>query len=141
MSTFSEIWHATPPAIRDFYVNFAKQHTTLRNRWSNGIPEFPYEYFNYQVYSFMRPVGRDIAYSQWMWHLAEWGYIKPEHIEWSFHGTHTWQGPMPVRGVANFPTWEDQFIDVPDFCINYPREKRKVPRSYWTGKPRHRRNL
>jgi len=141
MSTYSEAWHNTPPHIRDFYRNWAFRHTALLNRWWTGEEPFPYEYFNMVVSYWWRPLGRDVAYSNWMWHLAEWGQFFPEHVEFSDDFTWHWQGSRPVRGVTNYPTWWDQYIDIPYFAINYPREKRNVPRCYWTGQPRKRMNL
>lgn len=141
MSYFSETWHDLSPAMLTFYNNWATHHTNLLNRWWKDDPFFPHEYFNMIVGYWPRPLGRDVAYSQWMGHLAEWGYIKPDFVFWHDHGTWQWQGPMPSRGVINFPTWYDQFIDVIPNAVNYPRAKRKAPRSYWTGKPRHRRNI
>lgn len=141
MSTFSDAWHAAPPHIHAFYNNWATRHTALLCRWWIDDPYYPYEYFNYGPGYFWRPLGRDVAYAQWTFQLWEWGYFRPEIILWCDWGTHLWQGPMPMRSVTNWPTWHDQFIDVPWICTNYPREKRKAPRTYWTGKPRHRRNL
>lgn len=141
MSAFSEAWHDASPAIRDFYRNWSHRHTQQLNRWIDGVDPITYEYFNYIVGIFHRPLGKDVFYAQMTFQLWEWGFLKPEIVLWCDWGTFTWQGPMPCRGVVNFPTWFDQYIDIPDFAVNYPRDKRKAPKQYWTGAPRRRQNL
>lgn len=49
--------------------------------------------------------------------------------------------PAPVdAGIFYLPVF-DQFICIPIFADNYPREKFYITKSWWTGKPRKRRNL
>ena len=141
MSILSQAWHDTPPAIRDFYHNYHRRH--LAHCWKAEHLDSPPRWirFHYGVWSFASSPGFNMLIANLEWQLWLTGrydlgvvfftddpYYPPPFVQPL--------GPIPWAGA-----YPDQFIAVPDMAWNYPRSKYKVRRSYWTGKPRHRRNI
>lgn len=141
MSVYSEAWHNTPPAVRDFYRNYHRRY--LAHGWKAEYdPIFHVWYSFYGAgWEFRGFSGYAIAQSNWssqLWYLGSYDVARVY-----FELDPFWP-PPPIQpsGPGVFPgAYPDQFVEIPDWADNYPRPKYKVRRQYWTGKPIHRRNL
>ncbi len=141
MSTYSDAWHNTPPATRDFYRNYHRRY--LAHCWKN------YYWWQYQIWmpfygvgwSWLGYSGYALAQANWTDQVRHFGSFNPAIVMLSID---PYWPPPPIQphgpGIYH-GAYPDQFVAVPEFADPYPREKYKVRRQYWTGKPRRRRNL
>ena len=141
MSTYSEAWHNTPPAIRDFYRNFADLNTIFCGR-DLANPDWPlYGYFTTLGWAFLCYRGPDIAAHNWTAQLFDHGSFDPATVVMQLQ--EMWEDGYigPAFSAGGLFDWGAQFRDVPLYAENYPKPKYKIRKSYWTGAPRRRRNL
>jgi hypothetical protein len=141
LSAKSEAWHTMDPKIREFYVSFAQLNTFYCNPFGwNPLYEQKYHFFGFGV-GFIGSNGYNIATSQWTSQLWNLGSFEKNSILWSktniFHEVTL--GPMTDMFWQTAPP--NQWSDVTYWGENYPREKYRIRKSYWTGVPRRRRNL
>lgn len=130
MSTYSQAWHDTPPPIRHFYVNHFRRYLHYQR------PPFAA-----LGYSFNARQAYHLAQKNWTFQTADVGSFNPAVVYiLDFSAWDDLNYSLPLDPIALSTTW-DQFVAVPEFATNYPRDKYKVPRCNWTGKPRHRQNL
>jgi len=141
MSTYSEAWHNTPPAIRDFYRNFHHRYLRFARRipYDETPPKFGW--FTTIGWSFHAYFPYSIAMKNWTYQKATTGSFHPALVAMREHDGFSDPSPGPPYSSFFLDSWSDQFLDIPDYATNYPKPKFRVPRTYWTGKPRHRRNL
>lgn len=130
MSTYSDAWRATPPAVRDFYRNHARKYL---------LPCQPhFETIGYQFY--LRR-GLDLAIVNWEYQILDVGSFNPAIaiiLDYS-----TWEDleySLPLDAIPLWTTF-NAYATVPEFGTDYPRLKHNVRRSKWTGSPRRRQNL
>lgn len=141
MSTYSEAWQTTPPAVRDFYRNYHRRN--LAHCWKEHYD------WTYQMWFAFTTIGWSfLGYSGYA--LAQVNWAHQTFLTGSFNTAIVnltilpdWPPPdvQPVGPGLNDGAYPDQFQAIPAYAIEYPREKYKVRRQYWTGKPRRRRNL
>ncbi len=141
MSVASDAWEITPPAIRDFYVNYHRRY--LAHGWKAGyfVPGkfwFPFSGlgWSFQGYSGYALFQANITAQQFPLGFFDVAKVQLE--------TDPDYPPPSIQPAGPFPwlgAYPDQFIEIPDVASQYPRAKYKVRRSYWTGKPKRRRNL
>jgi len=141
VSTFSEAWHNTPPKIRDFYRNFAFVNCRLQGTIPPD-PEWPDErYFCTFGKCFQAHRGIDVAMKNWYCQVFETGSFDVSTILWQEYCYYHSPCPSPIFNPFQSDSWGNAMIDVPKYCWRYPCPKRRAKKSYWTGKPRHRRNI
>lgn len=141
MSTYSDAWHNTPPAVRDFYRNF-------HNRYLRFARRIPYDetppqmgWFTTFGWSFHAYSPFAIAMHNWSVQTFNFGSFDPAWVMMQTHAGFSDPSPGPPYDVSGLYSWSDQFIDIPHLATNYPKPALRVPRTYWTGKPVARRNL
>lgn len=141
MSAYSEAWHNTPPAVRDFYRNYHRRY--LCHGWkAEWDPVLKRWWPFYGIgWLFSGYSGFSMAVNNWLVQLFDFGKFNPALVQFELDPWWPYPpiqptGPVPFRGG-----WPDQFFEIPFWAENYPRPKYKVRRQYWTGKPRRRRNL
>ena len=141
MSVYSEAWHNTPPATRDFYRNFHNRYLRFARRipYDETRPEFGW--FTSIGWAFHAYFPYSIAYRNWSIQTLHFGAFNPAIVLLLSHVVGSHPDPGPPYEITQFYSWRAQFIDIPPSAYNYPKPKFRVPRTYWTGKPRHRRNL
>lgn len=141
MSTFSDAWQTTPPAVRDFYVHYHRRYLahSWKAEWSDVLQAWiPFTMIGW---SFQGWPGFALAQANWLYQIWATGSFNPAIVYFSLA---PWFPPPDIQpvGPGMLPgSYADQFVQVPNWAWNYPRAKYKVRRSYWTGKPRHRRNI
>lgn len=142
MSVYSEAWHNLSPRTRDFYVNF--QRVRMNQTWHESY-NYDWDFWNHFTmfgWSFSSYFGYAIAYRNWSCQTQATGSFNPEIIMWSREENFWTPHPTPITSyITGYGNYHNEFKDIPDFAFEYPRAKYKVRRSYWTGKPRRRRNL
>jgi hypothetical protein len=141
MSTLSDAWRACPPAIRDFYVNNSALFTF--HLWHADDPwNPPARGVFYTIgQSFIGHRGFDIFCRNMTSQLYLTGSFDPQ-ITLLDVAMGTFDGRIePYYDLDHFYSFAPPPDLFPDFIVNYPRAKYRVRRSYWTGAPRHRRNL
>lgn len=130
MSTYSDAWRDTPPATRDFYHNFHRY---------TGMARYPD--FDFGPNWTKRSGAPWNAYNNWTWQTADTGSFNPAIVifveDWIFG----YLDPTIPGDAFNFYNYTDTIRHVLDWAFDYPRDKQNVRRTYWTGKPRRRRNL
>ena len=130
MSTYADAWHAMQPPIRDFYRN----HAFLNTRFSTP-------HFTTFGFVFYRRRGIDLSSANFAYQLRQLPRVdinRPVILNFSLWDDLPYS--LPCDDFAWSTTFQ-QFATVPAYAFEYPRTKFKVPRSYWTGAPRRRRNL
>lgn len=140
MSTYSQAWHSTDPAIRDFWRNYATQLTGLCGPDDTVDPADPDRWFNLVVAAFHRYRGYHVAQRNWSYQLADSGSFHNNSVAWTDNYLWTPRGWEPATDYLWGNDLADQWTDVPLYAWNYPHIGIRVKRSYWTGKPRRRRN-
>lgn len=141
MSTYSQAWHDTPPAIRDFYRNFHNRYLRQARRIDSTPPPGIDDWFSTFGWAFHAYSPAAIAMKNWTYQTFALGSFNPAIVVFATHSAWSDPSPGPPYGVTGLYSWSDQFIDIPNWATQYPRAKRKAPKTYWTGKPRRRRNL
>lgn len=141
MSTYSDAWQNTPPAIRDFYRNYHRRNLAHCWKAEYGPPPLKWIPFftlgwSFQGYSGYALMMANLNIQVWLTGSFNVATVLLE-VDPAFPppsiqptGPGLWRGSYP-----------DQFAVVPAVGINYPRAKYKVRRQYWTGKPKRRRNI
>lgn len=141
MSTYSDAWHALSPKTLSFYHNFqrVRMNQTWHEHYDWGVGRWysfsdgPWIFHSYFAYA--------IAYRNWTMQLFDTGSFNPEIVQWAINEEFSPPHPTPQSGIFGYGDYHHEAIDIPLHAFEYPREKHNVRRSYWTGKPRHRRNL
>jgi hypothetical protein len=141
MSTFSEAWHTMDNKVREFYIAYSLINTYFCNPF-DWDPVYRTKLFFYTFGTgWNGPRGIDVAMKNWTCQLWASGSFAPNSVLWSTFSI--WD--YVVLGPMNDPFWgstfDPQFKVITDWAINYPRQKYRIRRSYWTGIPRRRRNL
>lgn len=129
MSSYSDAWHAAPPAVRDFYRNFERRYTGLR------FPDF-------DLGPSWMPRSRAFNAAQRNWsaqYFAE-GLWSPAVVLFVDNDLGDTPSPTLPYDPYGFYTYQNQYEWIPDYANDYPRTAYNAPRTYWTGKPRRRQN-
>jgi hypothetical protein len=141
MSTYSEAWAAMNPAVRDFYRNWADINSaqSWHAEWWDAF-QFWLPFYTMGI-SWPGYLGFHIAQRNWGIQTALSGSFNPDTVLLCIPAT-TWTGLLePQYDQAENGSYSQFWDVVPVWAINFPREKYKVRKSYWTGAPRRRRNL
>lgn len=141
MSTYSEAWHNMDPDIRNFYRNWAD-----RNCAQNWHVEWLEEYdLWWQFFSLGQSypgyLGYHVAQRNWGIQLFLSGSFSSAVVLLHIPAFGYTGAIEPAYDAFGFNSYESTFGSIPEIAFNYPREKYRVRKSYWTGAPRRRRNL
>lgn len=142
MSTYSDSWEATPPKVRDFYRNYAQRHCvqSWKTVWDPIAGHF-WPFFG-AMWVFWATRGIDIAIGNWKNQLAVSGSFNTAIVLFDLTPTLPPPPIQPAHGPGLDGDLPDIYATVPlDPTNQYPRAKYNVRRTYWTGKPKRRRNL
>jgi len=141
VSTYSEAWHATPRPVQDFYRNY--QRRNLQHSWKAEYVDPPGLWIGFITFgwAFLGYTGFALAQANWREQTLRTGSFDPQKVLLTV--SPDWPPPaiQPVGPGGNDGAYPDQFVEVPAMAFNYPREKYKVRRTRWTGKPMRRQNL
>ena len=123
-------WDSLPNDLRDFYHN---AHIRYDSWCRPGITGDAY-YFSFTS-------GFNLFKANLNLQLLLYGSWNPYHVE--FVANFWWGAPEPTlpRGQFLSQMEFDQTTIIPALTWGYPAPARKVPKSYWTGVTRRRRNL
>jgi len=130
MSTYTEAWHNTPPAVRDFYRNFALRYTDQR-----------YPDFDFGPVWMPRSAPPFSAFRNWSHQTAEHGSFNTAVVHWVSNEMGDSPDPTIPYDIHGFYVYVDQYEWIPDWAEDYPRDKVTARQHYWTGAPRRRKNL
>ena len=163
MSTYSEAWHSMDPDLRNFYVSWAQINCS--QCWHNEY--FPlYDLWlpiNLWAQSLQGYLGYHVAQRNFGIQLALYGEFNKNNCLLCIPAFGTSGLVEPAYDIFFAQAYYSFCIDLLDYeSINkyvdpptdppteeepiffgypLPRSKYKIRRSYWTGAPRHRRNL
>lgn len=141
MSVYSQAWRDTPPAVRDFYVNYHRRFCAHSWKAEYSIVIQQWVPFQSIGWSFLGYSGVALAMANWERQTFLTGSFNPAIVLMTDDPDYPPPDLQPIGPNPWDGAYTDQFISVPSAAFNYPREKYKVRRSYWTGAPKKRRNL
>jgi len=141
MSTYSDAWHNMDPDIRNFYRNFADRNTA--QSWHVEYFDLYDMWMSFAMFGleFLGYLGYHIAQRNWGLQTAETGSFDSSTCLLSVAEFNEFGDIEPQYDIGNILFYGNIWDWAPAFCYNYPREKYRVRKSYWTGAPRRRRNL
>lgn len=130
MSTQSDQWHNAPKEIHTFYASLYRRYRQFIGTDFLGLnAQMPMHFY---LFSRSHNVGNSLPPEPPYW--VPGGKI--DDIIWSIWPNSPVGAPFAIEvpiadqwPISNFP------------AAGYPRAKYKVARRYWTGKPKHRRNI
>ena len=144
MSVYSQAWHDMDPDIRQFYVSVAQLRTAyLRPFWAYDDLSQEYRKCHFEGPGFyfiaITPLG--VASHNWTFQLWDHGSFDTNITTyWTYDYPPPLHLDLPIDPFGFLPIYQ-QFEIIPTDGYPYPRPTCKIPKTYWTGVPRRRRNL
>jgi len=129
------------PAVRDFYRGWSDINT--RNFWHAEWSEAYKMWFPFYEFTESYPgvLGFHLAMHNFVWQLADTGTFNKNIVILRVPFFSDTGNLEPPRDIVGNRSWGDPIVTIPTYAWNYPREKYRTRKSYWTGAPRRRRNL
>lgn len=123
-------WDNLPQRIRDFYHNAHLRYDSFCRPGFTG-----------DAYWFSATSGFNLFKANIEYQLLSTGSWDPQTLATVPNAY--WDAPDPTLPRGSFLAQEvwDQEVIIPGLLYGYPAPARKVPKSYWTGVTRTRRNL
>ena len=130
MTTYAEAWHNAPNNIQQFYRNLFRRYRQQIGTDFLGLnDQMPMHFY---LFSRSHNVALGLPEHQPYWVPGE----QIDSIIWSI-----WPWSPVGLSYPYEPPIADQWSLIHFPAAGYPRDKYNARRTYWTGKPGHRRNI